>query len=385
MLRVKQRQIRFALLASACVLLALSASRPTRAQSSDVNFPTPVFEGEVTGRISPRDVGDARRTRYFYTFRGTEGDVKVTLEASELIGDVDVFTATTLRPLIKFTLFGDPALVTKSFYVRSEETLVLRVEARANGDSEGTYKLSFGGSFAPAPASLANVEEPKTPTLAESTRDRGAHRVTSTGARIEEPKPAPTPAEEAKASEPQPTPVAERPAPRSTATRRGARSTRPTARARGTTPAPKPKPNTSDSEMADTKPPSGNAADTSPAETPSTEPNTDASKPAATTPTRPAPRRRNKRGARGRVSTDNRASTDRPATDSQPSSGAEPATPAADSGRLVIITLDGQIFERDMTAVRSITVENGQLVVTTLDGKTTRRPMTNVLRMSIER
>jgi hypothetical protein len=59
--------------------------------------------------------------------------------------------------------------------------------------------------------------------------------------------------------------------------------------------------------------------------------------------------------------------------------------PAADSGRLVIITLDGQIFERDMTAVRSINVENGQLVVTTLDGKITRRPMANVLRMSIER
>lgn len=378
MLRVKQRKLRFALLASACVLLALSASRPTRAQSSDVNFPTPVFSTEVTGRISPRDVGDSRRTRYFYTFRGTEGDVKVTLEASELIGDVDVFTATTLRPLIKFTLFGDPTSVTKSFYVRSEETLVLRVEARATGDSEGTYKLSFGGSFAPAPASLAGVDEPKAPTLAESTRDRGAHRVTSTGARIEEPKPAPTPAEETRAAEPQPTPAAERPAPRSTATRRGGRSTRPAARARGTTPAPKPKP--SDSDTADAKPPADNAA-----ETPTTEPNADASKPAATTPARPAPRRRNTRGARGRASTDNRASTDRHVADSQPSSGTEPATPAADSGRLVIITLDGQIFEREMTAVRSINVENGQLVVTTLDGKTTRRPMANVLRMSIER
>jgi hypothetical protein len=378
MLRVKQRRLRFALLASACVLLALSASRPTRAQSSDVNFPTPVFSTEVTGRISPRDVGDSRRTRYFYTFRGTEGDVKVTLEASELIGDVDVFTATTLRPLIKFTLFGDPTNVTKSFYVRNEETLVLRVEARATGDSEGMYKLSFGGSFAPAPASLAGVEEPKTPTLAESTRDRGAHRVTSTGARIEEPKPAPTPAEETRAAEPQPTPAAERPAPRSTATRRGGRSTRPAARARGTTPSPKPKP--SDSDTADAKRPAENAA-----ETPTTEPNADASKPAATTPAPPAPRRRNTRGARGRASTDNRASTDRPPADAQPSGGTEPATPAADSGRLVIITLDGQIFERDMTAVRSITVEKGQLVVTTLDGKTTRRPMANVLRISIER
>src|SRR3954466_7810628 len=134
MLRLKQRQLRTLLLAAACALLALSVSRPARAQSSDVNFPSPVFTNEVSGRIAPRDVGDARRTRHFYTFRATEGDVQVTLETSDLIGGVDVFTATTLRPLVKFTLFGDPVRVTKSFYVRSEETFVLRVEARATGD-----------------------------------------------------------------------------------------------------------------------------------------------------------------------------------------------------------------------------------------------------------
>src|SRR4051794_30279870 len=122
MLRLKQRQLKPVLLAAA-LLLALSAAVPTRSQSADVNFPTPVFSTEVTGRIPVRDVGDARRTRHFYTFRGTEGDVSVTLEASELIGDVDVFTANTLRPLIKFTLFGDATRATKSFYVRSEETL----------------------------------------------------------------------------------------------------------------------------------------------------------------------------------------------------------------------------------------------------------------------
>jgi hypothetical protein len=382
MLRVKQRRLRPTLLALVCaLLLALSASRPTRAQSSDVNFPTPVFSTEVAGRIAPRDVGDARRTRYFYTFRGTEGDVTVTLEASELIGDVDVYTATTLRPLIKFTLFGDAARVTKSFYVRSEETLVLRVEARAEGDAEGSYKLTFGGSFEPAPASLANVEEPKTPTLADSTRDRGARRVTSTGARIDEPKPEPTPAEEATAAEPTPTPPAERPAPRGS-TRRGARSSRSSSRARNNAPATRPKPTTSETTDA-ANPPA--AAEATPVETPSSETPTDAAKttdtetPAATAPApRPAPRRRNTRGARGR------ASSGRAATDAQPSNGAEPATPAAAEGRLVVITRDGEIFEREMNTVRSVTVENGQLVVTTLDGKITRRPMANVLRMSIE-
>src|SRR5215213_3841268 len=364
MLRVKNIQVRFALLLAASALLALSAARPSRAQSADVNFPTPVFSTEVSGRISPRDIGDARRTRHFYTFRGTEGDVTLTLEASELIGDVDVLTATTLRPLIKFTLFGDAARVTKSFYVRSEETLVLRVEARANGDTEGTYRVTFGGSFAPAPAGLANVEEPKTPTLSESTRGPGTRRVTTAGARIEEPKPAPTPApvEEAGAPEPRPTPAAPRGTPR-----RGGRSSRASTRARGTTPAPQPKP--AGSETADAKP----------AETPATEPDANAEKPAET-PSRPSPRRRNTRGSRGR------ASTDRPATGARPSGNAEPATPApaAATGRLVIITLDGEIFERQMNTVRSVTVEKGQLVVTTLDGKTTRRAMSNVLRMSIE-
>lgn len=361
---VKKRQVRFALLAAASILLALSAARPTRAQSSDVNFPTPVFSTEVAGRISVRDIGDARRTRHFYTFRGTEGDVTVTVEASELIGDVDVFTAATLRPLVKFTLFGDATRVTKSFYVRSEETLVLRVEARANGDSEGTYRVTFGGSFAPAPAGLAGVEEPKTPTLSESTRGPGTRRVTSAGARIEEPKPIPTPTpiEEARAPEPQPPPAATR-----STTRRGARSTRAPSRARAT-PAPKPKP--TNSETADAKPP----ADDANAETPAAEP-----KPAET-PARNQPRRRNTRGSRGR------ASTDRTATGAQPSGNAEPTSPApaAATGRLVIITLDGEIFERQMSAVRSVTVEKGQLVVTTLDGKTTRRAMSNVLRMSIE-
>jgi hypothetical protein len=371
MLRVKQRQLRLVLLASACALLALSASRRTCAQSSDVTFPTPVFSTEVAGRIAPRDVGDARRTRHFYTFRGTEGDVTVTLEASELIGDVDVFTATTLRPLIKFTLFGDATRVTKSFYVRSEETLVLRVEARATGDSEGAYKLTFGGSFAPAPASLADASEPGTPTLAETSRDRGTRRVTSTGARIPEPpapKPTPTPAEESKAAEPQPTPAAERPAARSTATRRGGRSTRPAARARGTAPAPQP----SDAEAAESKP----------AETSATEPKTDTEKPAAAPSARPAPRRRNSRSARGRASGES-ATADRPAPDAQPSNDAEPAS-AAPQQRLVIIMKDGEMLQRDMSTVRRVTVENNQLVITTMDGKIISRPMTSVLHMSIE-
>lgn len=363
------------MLAAASALLALAAAGRAPAQSADVNFPTPVFTNEVAARIAPRDLGDPRRTRHFYTFRGTEGDVSVTLEASELIGDVDVFTATTLRPLIKFSLFGDAARVTKSFYVRSEETLVLRVEARASGDSAGSYKLTFGGSFAPAPAGLADAPEPKTPTLADATRGGGTRRVTSTGARIEEPRPEPTPAPAETAAAPRPTP--ERPAPRTTRnTARGNRTTRPsTARARGTTPAARP--NTAGSESAESKP----EANTESGATAG--PKAEAEKPTATAATRPAPRRRNTRGARARAS-----SRDGAAADAQPSGGAEPAAAAPASAapqqRLVIITKSGELLQRDMSTVRRVTVENNQLVVTTMDGKVIRRPMTDILRMSIE-
>nr|MDQ5837901.1 hypothetical protein [Acidobacteriota bacterium] len=198
MRRTNRRQLRAVFFAAAFVFLSGATMSGVRAQSSDANYPAPVFSKEVTGRIAPRDVGDPRRTRHFYTFRGTEGDLTITLDSTELIGDVDVFTATTLRPLLKFTLLGDTSHLTKSFYVRTEETLVLRVEARAAGDAEGSYRIQFGGSFEPAPADLANAPEPAEPTLKETgARDRNVRRVTSTGARVAEPTPQPTPAEEA--------------------------------------------------------------------------------------------------------------------------------------------------------------------------------------------
>jgi len=160
MLQNNRIQLRSLFIAAAFVMFTLAASDATSAQSSDANYPTPVFTNDVSGRIAPRDVGDARRTSHFYTFRGTEGDLSVTFDSTELTGDFDVFTATTLRPLLKITLLGDAAHVTKSFYIRSEETLVLRVQARAVGDTEGTYRVTFGGSFEPAPPELANTHQP---------------------------------------------------------------------------------------------------------------------------------------------------------------------------------------------------------------------------------
>src|SRR5947209_8697122 len=252
MFQTNRRQLRV-LLVAAAILFSLTAAS---AQSGDASYPTPVFTNEVSARIAPRDIGDPRRTRHFYTFRGTEGDLSVTLESAGLIGDVDVFTATTLRPLLKITLLGEASRVTKSFYIRSEEALVLRVEARSVGDQEGSYRIIFGGSFAPAPPELANATEPSTPTVKGSEqRGRGVRRVTSTGARIEEPV-AEAPKEEATAEAkptPSPSPSAATPARRGAraATRRGA-GTRPGAgrtRAGAT-----PQPSAAKAETNETKP-----------------------------------------------------------------------------------------------------------------------------------
>jgi len=370
---------------AAAVLLSLSAAAPLRAQSNDANYPTPVFTSEIVGRVAPRDVGDPRRTRHFYTFRGTEGDLVVNLETANLIGDVDVFTATTFRPLVKFTLFGDAGRLTKSFYLRGEQLLVLRVEARAVGDAEGTYRVSFGGSFAPAPAELASAPTPPEPTLSGSeTRDPNARRVTSTGARIDEPRAEPTPEE----TEATGTAAPRRPAAGRTASRRGSAASR---RGRGARTVPtRPRADTATTrpetaqpeatpESSETRRPEESAAEPRPTpETPAADTPRETTAPRATT----NPRRRGTRTAR-RGNTRGGGSASRTTEGGRTESAAEPPTPAP-AQRLVIVTKDGETLEQNMSAVRRVTIENNQLVVLMRDGKVIRRPMAGVLRMSIE-
>jgi hypothetical protein len=357
----------------ALLLLLVAAAAPSRAQSGDAAYPTPVFSAEVSGRIAPRDVGDSRRTRHFYTFRGTEGDLVVNLETSQLLGDVDVFTATTFRPLLKFSLLGDPARLSKSFYLRKDETLVLRVEARSVGDAEGTYTVRFGGSFAPAPAELANAPENAPPTLSAETSRRGnTRRVTATGARIEEPTPEPTPVEEAR-EEARP---AATPAPESSTGRRGTAASR---RGRGTrNPPPR--------SRAGTTPARPEAGGTAPAEDSSSASGSTAEATPAPTPAAPARRRggRTPRRANPRESEAARRS----GTPARPAEGGAtepaPAPPVVTAQRLVIVLKDGETLERDMSGVRRVTVENNQVVIVSKDGKVTRRPLASVERMSIE-
>jgi hypothetical protein len=346
------------------LLACLSCAGLAPAQSTDIAIPSPVRSNEVTGTISARDIGDPRLTDHYYAFTGTPGDVLITIDSRNLNGDVDVFTSSGLRPLLKITIYSsNSSPITKSIYLRKREDLILRVEARTPNDDEGSYRLSFGGSFEPITSGplLAEAqpadEEPISPISPAPARK--GRRVSSVGARIDEPAapevaaaptPEPTPSEstapsltpvettEAKPAESREEARVVPPrAPRVTRGRRG--STRRTR----TTPAPR-------------------------VEEPATNTETPARVEEPAAPSTPAARRSTKRGGTGRRT-------------------AEPETtiePTAETGpRLIIETNDGTLINRYMSSVRRVTVENGQVVVVAKDGKIERIALASVLRMSI--
>ncbi|HAF14378.1 MAG TPA: hypothetical protein DHU55_05370 [Blastocatellia bacterium] len=320
------------------------------AQSLDIASPSPIRTNEVLGTITARDVGDARLTDYFYAFIGTPGDVLITVDSNNLNGDVDIFTSSGLRPLLKFTVYaGSSSPITKSIYLRTREDLILRVEARTPNDDPGTYRIHFGGSFEPITGGplLAETEnQPATPATRGTVNRTGkkGRRVSSVGARIEEPAapevaaaPTPEPAEtkpadagETKAASPKNTSANPR-------TRRSSAR-----RTRGSQPEKKQE---SAAKNETEQPSEVSETETKP------------------TPTRRRPTRR---------STTARAAP--------PPTAPEPE----DSGpRLVIETSEGTLVDRYMSTVRRVTVENGQVVVVGKDGKIQRIPLANVLRMSI--
>ena len=313
--------------------LLLSLAAVAQAQSTDPNAPWPVRSNTVTARIAARDLGDARLTDHYYAFTGTPGDLLITIQSNNLNGDVDIFTAGTLRPLGKVTLYAEiSSPVTKGIYLRRREDLILRVEARSPNDDEGIYRVTFGGSFAPIVGG-PDLAEAETPSTTETPAGgRKGKRVSSSGARIEEPAPPVT--EVAAAPTPEPTPEA--------------------------------------------------TPEAKPVETPKTE-----EKPPEEKPTKPAPVR-NTRTRRPGVRRPAPATTTTPRTrdtvaaSETPKPKQPPVEPEPEVGpRLVIETNDGTLINRSMSTVRRVTVENGQVVVTGKDGKIDRILLVNVVRMSI--
>lgn len=313
------------------------------AQSTNIEFPTPVVANEVSGIIEARDVGDPRLTRHYYLLTGTQGDLVLTVESNNLNGDIDLFTAGSLRPLTKLSLFAglSTTSASKSVYLRERESLILRVEARSANDEAGRYHIKFSGGFEPMADATPPPENVEPKVSSTSNRDKNVRRVTSSGARIQEeepvevakvepPKPAPKVKEKKKQPEETTTATAAEPAAAAPVKPKPAKTTR-TARTR--TPA--------------RKTPARKASPTT----------TTAKKREETAPAPDA----------------NATTTNAPAT-------AEPAI----NPRLIIETRDGMRVERYMSEVRRFSIERGVLIVVTNDGKVERRPMTSVLRVTIE-
>jgi hypothetical protein len=321
------------------------------AQSTDIAWPSPVRSNEVHGIIPARDLGDPRVTDHFYAFIANPGDILITVDSRNLNGDIDVFTSSSLRPLLKFTVYaGSSAPITKGLYLRRQENLILRVEGRTPDDDDAVYRLHFGGAFEPITSGpLAEHEDALEQTTAAASSNTGERRVSSVGARIDEPpvEVAETPTAEPSPitpSEPESKPAVAKPAPRNTRPRGTvARRTRP-----ARTPRPKP---------ADAPKPDETVAKGETGETPTESSETES-------PSAPA----------------------RPARRSRGSRATKPPAPqeTEDSGpRLVIETSDGTLVDRSMGGVRRVTVENGQVVVIGRDGKIQRIPLASVVRMTI--
>ena len=335
-------------LTRSCALLAvlLFTATSLSAQSLDANAPAPVRANNVNGQIAARDLGDARMTDHYFAFTGTPGDLLITVQSQNLNGDIDVFTAGTLRPLLKLTLYAESSTpITKGIYLRKREDLILRIEARSPNDDEGTYRLTFSGSFEPVMGGpeITENETPATPRAETSASGRKTKRVSSVGATIEEPEPPRT--EVAAAPTPEPTPA---PTPVEPPAKKP--------RAVGTTATAKPTPTRT--ARAPRHPPVRRQPAAKPKETTpkSTETASNTTEPTARTATEPV-----------------RKPAEQPKPEPEPEVGP----------RLVIETSDGTMVNRSMSGVRRVTVENGQVVVVGKNGKIDRYLLANVTRMSI--
>lgn len=327
------------------VLLVVSFGDRALAQSTDVAWPSPVRTNEVAGTIVARDLGDPRVTDHFYAFTGTPGDLLVTVDSRNLNGDIDVFTLSGLRPLLKFTVYaGSSSPITKGIYLRQQEDLLLRVEGRTPNDDEAVYRIHFAGSFAPITSGpLAEHEDALEPASGVGPSEKGGRRVSSVGARIDEPR-----TEVAEAPTPEPTPV-ESPEPKTTPTKPASRNSRPRRPASRRTRPPEPAKREETAAVGETE-------NKPPAENSETETKTPA---------------KGKRPTR-------RTTTARRATKPP-----EIQEPEATGPRLIIETNDGTLVDRYMNSVRRVTVENGQVVVLGKDGSVLRIPLANVVRMTI--
>lgn len=379
---------------------ALFAASFVAAQSDDLASPTPVFTNEISGRIAPLDVGDPRQTRHFYTFNARAGDLELTIEANNLDGEIDLFTAAAMRPLAQVALYsGLGSNVSRTVFFRSDETVILRMQARSANDSDGTYRIRLGGTF--SPSTLPQPDESARNAANASTSpgakpaEKGARRVNSIGARIEEPKPE-TPAPERAETAPTPggtttpqpattkTPPARNSATRRTSTARRGATRGGAASSTTATSGESAKTGTGQTETKEATPTSGEAARAEPAPAETARPTANANRARGN---RTRGSRTNATGAESRTATAKSSTSGETAPTASPPSSAAPATATGleSAGSRVVLELrDGTRIERAMSEVRRVAVEGRFVVIVLKNGRIERQPLANIQRMSIE-
>lgn len=335
------------------LLFFLSLS-PIFGQSTNQDFPSPVLRDEIAGKIAARDIGDPRLTRHFYTFYAGVGDLFLNVETANFNGDIDLFEATTLKPIAKISVYASDsaAKTSRTVYFRQRTQVVMRVEGRTPNDEPATYSINFSGSFAAA-TDLPQPPEDIEPKVNTKPGSEAVARVNSAGAIIEVPEPKKQP--ETEKTEPEKTetePAKETPAEETTATK----TRRPASRRPSRT-----RPPRRTAQPAKTE----ETAKTEPAET--TGENPPATTPAARAGRRTTPTRRNTRNQP-------------PRTETTP----EPKVDPLANVRLVVLLKDGYKIERPMSEILRVSVDKGTLVVIAKDGKIERFALLDVQRFSIE-
>lgn len=334
------------------------------AQSTSQDFPTPVTTNEIAGSINARDMGDSRLTTYFYTFNGDQGDLFINIVTRNFTGDLDVFTAATLRPVTKIVVYASDSEneTGRAVYFRKPEKLLLRIQGRTPNDDLASFRIKFAGSFAAARESDIPAG-PELPKVAGG-RETGV-RVNSVGTILPPlPKPVTEPVETV-AEKPIDTPT-EKSAPQNTET---VSNTDPP-KAEPETPAKRHELVITDSEKTDNTPapPVGSRSRAS------------RRRPAAAKTAKIVP----PTDSEAERTTVESSPVEKPAPKRTAKKVKEPIPDPLTNIRLVIAFKDGNSLEKSMSEVFKFSVDKGVLTVILKNGSISRYPIIDVAKVTIE-